>query len=95
MNPVDELLRDVVQALWDTPRAQVVIADELHISTKHLSMIRQGHSEPSLALLRDLCRVLGVRQGDPKPPGPEVAPGVYRLNAPRSALTGGFRRRIE
>jgi hypothetical protein len=48
-----------------------------------------------LALLRDLCRVLGVRQGDPKPPGPEVAPGVYRLNAPRSALTGGFRRRIE
>lgn len=61
MNPVDELLTEVRQALWDTDRAQVLIADDLGISQKHLSMIRQGHAEPSMGLLRRLCSLLGVR----------------------------------
>lgn len=60
LSPVDALLNAARQALWDTPRAQVLIARDLGISTKHLSMIRQGHADPSLDLLRRLCALLDI-----------------------------------
>jgi hypothetical protein len=51
----------VRQALWDTDRAQVLIARDLDISQRHLSSIRQGHADPSLDLLRRMCALLTPR----------------------------------
>lgn len=72
VNPVDALLDDVRGRLLVTSRPQVLIARGLGITPKHLSMIRQGHADPSLGLLRRMYSLLT----DPAAPVAAAAPSL-------------------
>lgn len=60
MNALDALMDRVKLALDVAETPHVLIAQHLGISAKHLSMVKNGRSDPSHDLLWHLCDYLDI-----------------------------------